>query len=176
MFFHIKQNLNSTQKESANTSIIRKTPSMPLRKITPELKKSDTILDYGAGRGKDFQHLKNKGFKAKAFDPHIQGIETPPKKADIVLSSYVLNTVRPNQRNKIIKDIRNKTGKKAYITVRRKGSPGIPTADGILTKKKTFQKYYEPQELLHYSKKHFKTCVINNKITSPESSSVICDV
>lgn len=174
MFFHIKSNLNTRQKESAHTSISRHNPSMPLQKIQPELKKNNTILDYGAGRGKDVTHLKNEGFKVKAFDPNIKGIDKPPKKTDVVLNSYVLNTVRPNERNKIIKDISKKTRKKAYITVRRKGGSGKPTSDGILTKKKTFQKYYTPDELLHYSKRHFKSCVINNKITSPESSSVVC--
>lgn len=172
--FQLKGNLTDRQKESAHTSISRTAISMPLRILQPDLKKKESILDYGAGRGKDYIHLLKKGYKVSAYDPYIKGIDSRPKKADVVVSNYVLNTVRPNQRNDIIKDISKMSRNRAYITVRRTGGDGRPVEDGILTKKKTFQRYFTPEQLLNYSKRHFKTCLINDKITDGNTSSVIC--
>ena len=73
-----------------------------------------------------------------------------------------------------MEDISKSTKKKAYITVRRTGDNGTPESDGIITKRKTFQKYSTPPELEKYAKKYFNSCEINKYITNANSSSVIC--
>lgn len=173
--FNINPNLTTKQKESANTSIFRQgRKSMPLRNIEPSLTKQDTIYDFGAGKGVDYIHLLATGYKAKACDPNTELGDCKVHKSDVVISNYVLNTVRPDIRDKIMKDIASSTKKRAYITVRRTGEKGTPSPDGYITSRNTFQKYFTPLELKRYTKHYFNKCQINKSITNGDSSSVIC--
>jgi hypothetical protein len=173
--YKLRTNLTSQEKESANTSISRGgRKSMPLRNIESHLGKNETILDYGAGRGIDYLHMKDDGRKVMACDPNSElGSCDKVKKADVVISNYVLNTLRPKLRNKVMEGIEDATKDRAYITVRRTGDKTTPSPDGYITKKGTFQKYSEPGELEKYTKKYFKHVTVNKEITNGDSSSVI---
>jgi len=170
----LRPNLTAKQKESANTSITRQgKKSMPLREIENELGKNETIYDMGAGRGIDALHMKNEGRKVTACDPNTTLGECKIHKSDVVISNYVLNTVRPKQRKEVLDDIAKSTKDRAYITVRRTGDKTTPSPDGYITKKGTFQKYSEPEELKKYVKKDFPHVEINKNITNADSSSVV---
>jgi hypothetical protein len=172
--YQLKDNLTSQQKESANTSITRGgKKSMPLRHIEPELLKSETINDIGAGRGVDYQHMLHDGRKVSACDPFTNLGPCQKAKTDVVISNYVLNTIRPVERKKALDTIKDHTKDRAYITVRRTGDKTTPSPDGFITGKGTFQKYSEPEELKKYVKKDFKTVKINKNITNADSSSVV---
>ena len=128
--FKLRTDLSSDEKESANTSITRGGKlSMPFKKIEPELKKKETIYDMGAGRGIDYLHMKKEGLKASACDPNTELGECKVKKSDVVISNFVLNTVRPRPRKKILDKIEESTKDRAYITVRRKGSGGKKSSE-----------------------------------------------
>jgi len=173
--FKLRKNLTAKEKESANTSITRQgRKSMPLRKIEGSLGKNETIYDYGAGRGVDYIHLLATGHKATACDPNTELGKCKVHKSDVVISNYVLNTVRPEIRDNIMKDIASSTKDRAYITVRRTGDKGTPSPDGYITSRNTFQKYFTPEELKNYTKHYFGKCKINKSITNGDSSSVIC--
>ena len=173
--FKLKPNLTEMQKQSANTSITRQgRKSMPLRKIENSLGKNETIYDYGAGRGVDYLHLLATGHKATACDPNTELGKCKVHKSDVVISNYVLNTVPPGIRDKIMKDIASSTKNRAYLTVRRTGDRGTPRYDGYITSRNTFQKYFTPDELKNYTKHYFGNCKINKSVTNGDSSSVIC--
>ncbi len=172
--YKLRDNLTPKEKESANTSITRGgKKSMPLREIEKELLPNETINDIGAGRGVDYLHMIHDGRKATACDPHTELGKCSKKKTDVVISNYVLNTIRPRERKKALDEIKDHTIKRAYITVRRTGDKTTPSPDGFITKKGTFQKYSEPEELKKYVKKDFKTVQINKDITNADSSSVV---
>lgn len=172
--YGLRDNLTAQQKESANTSITRGgNKSMPLREIEKELKPNETINDIGAGRGIDYQHMLKDGRKVTACDPYTELGDCQKKKTDVVISNYVLNTIRPTERKKALDVIRDHTKDRAYITVRRTGDMKTPSPDGYITGKGTFQKYSEPGELKKYVEKDFETVTINKDITNTNSSSVV---
>lgn len=153
--------------QSWKTAINRKFPSAPLlRGFFFDLKKEDTILDYGCGYGFDITFLRLKGFNVEGYDTHY----TPYRftqlvrgSYDKVICSYVINVI-PSVKERI--DVLEKLNyfstddATIYITIRlrdRKIKNYIPTYDGILTSKKTFQKFYSQEEFLELLRKVFKT-------------------
>ena len=119
-----------------------------------------------------FKEYKDK-LPMRILDDVKNNLPDKVKKSDVVISNYVLNTVRPKQRKDVLDDIADSTKDRAYITTRRTGDKTTPSPDGYITKKGTFQKYFEPTELKKYAKKDFPHVEVNKKITNADSSSVI---
>ena len=76
---------------------------------------SKTILDWGAGKGRHSNYLRELGYKVWSYDPY-NGEDTldgynkvsnnlPNESYDLVFSSYVLNVIPKSQLNKVIKEI-----------------------------------------------------------------------
>jgi SAM-dependent methyltransferase len=140
---------------SANTAISRTKPSTPIQVLLPKLK--GKVLDFGGGKGYDYLYLKQNNIDAYYWDPNyifkkIKN-ECPfeENSFDTITCTYVLNTLAKNERNEVIKHIQRLLTKngKAYISVRstKEKVEGIPHEDGVLTKKKTFQKLFNKNEL-----------------------------
>lgn len=153
--------------QSWKTAINRKFPSAPLlRGFFFDLNKEDTILDYGCGYGFDVTFLQLKGFDVEGYDSY----HTPYRFAQLskgyynkVICSYVINVI-PTVEERI--DVLNKLNyfstedATIYITIRlrdRKIKNYIEAYDGIITSKKTFQKFYTQEEFLEFLRKVFKT-------------------
>jgi len=107
--------------QSYNTAISRKRASVPLRYLQDKGYLKGTVLDYGCGKGADFNHLRQAGYTAEAYDPHWKPIDLTGKSFDTVLCTYVLNVVSAETEDEILKSIRSllKKGGKAFIAVRR---------------------------------------------------------
>jgi hypothetical protein len=115
------------------TAIRRQGPSAPFKRIRLQglLPKDKTVLDYGCGRGQDADEIG-----ADKYDPFFY-CNLPEKTYDIVLCTYVMNVIPPQDDLKIlhkINDCLNEEGV-AYITVRR----DCRSLNGM-TKRGTFQR------------------------------------
>ena len=153
--------------QSWKTAINRKFPSAPLlRGIFFDLKKEDTVLDYGCGYGFDVKYLQLAGYTVEGYDKY----HTPYKFTQLskglynkVICSYVINVI-PTIQERL--DVLNKLNyfssdnATIYITIRlrdRQMRRVIPAYDGVITSKKTFQKYYIEEEFLELLREVFKT-------------------
>jgi len=150
--------------KSYKTAISRKQPSRPTKMIAGEIQKK--ILDYGQGKGKDVEWLREH---IQGYDPYWRN--TPEiltdNTYDVVLNNYVLNTVPKETRELIIKDIERvlKPCGHAYFSVRDDSEKiaGEPHEDGVITVKGTFQKLFNSSELKELLKKYFDNVEIISK-------------
>jgi hypothetical protein len=118
------------------------------------LKAETTFFDYGCGQGSDVRGLQALGHVADGWDPVHQPHMTK-READIVNMGYVLNVIEdPAKRMDTLVD--------AYRHARRllvvsgliqetvESEQATKYRDGILTRRNTFQKFFEQQELQQY--------------------------
>lgn len=118
------------------------------------INKNVTFFDYGCGRGRDVLELTNEGHAATGWDP-IYYPTNEKCESDIVNLGYVINVIeKQDEREGVLKDAFT-YAKKCLIVAAQvlndgQKSKGTPFADGILTQKKTFQKYYTQKELKEY--------------------------
>ena len=75
--------------QSYNTAISRKRASVPLRYLQDKGYLKGTVLDYGCGKGADFNHLRQAGYTAEAYDPHWKPIDLTGKSFDDAHKSQV---------------------------------------------------------------------------------------
>jgi hypothetical protein len=84
-----------------------------VQKIAEGLK-TTSVLDYGCGKG----HLgMNLPFPIWEYDPAIPGKEQPPKAADIVVCTDVLEHIEPDNLYAVLDDLRRVTRKVGYFVV-----------------------------------------------------------
>lgn len=138
------------------TAISRRRLSSPMQALSRWgfINTEATVLDYGCGRGDDVRALREAGVVATGWDPHFAPNE-PVETSDIVNLGFVLNVIE-NQTD------RTATLRRAFALARnvlsvavmvpgdgREGR-GDAYADGVLTNKGTFQRYFAPTELREY--------------------------
>jgi len=107
--------------QSYNTAISRNKASTPLRFLDEKGLLKGSVLDYGCGRSADFNHLKEAGYIAEAYDPYWRPISLAGKKFNTILCTYVLNVLKKEDEKEVLDSIRSllQEGGEAYITVRR---------------------------------------------------------
>ena len=135
------------------TALVRNELSKPVR-VALELgllRESDTFFDYGCGLGSDVVGLNALGLSASGWDPAHFPSETK-RSARFVNLGFVLNVIeKPAERVSVLQAAWKLAegallvstmvhGQEEYTTIR-------PHADGYLTSRGTFQKYFEPAEL-----------------------------
>jgi DNA phosphorothioation-associated putative methyltransferase len=137
-------------------AIVRKELSKPVRlALEAELFEPQTsFFDYGCGHGSDLQHLRQKGYQSNGWDPHYQpdALRCP---ADIVNLGYIINVIEdPAERRQVLLNAWDLTQKvlivAAQVLIEDSSRGIIAYSDGIITRRNTFQKYYEQQELKAY--------------------------
>jgi FkbM family methyltransferase len=79
-----------------------------------ETMKTQNILDYGCGKG---LLAKKLPFPIWEYDPAVPGKDSPPKPADIVICTDVLEHVEPKLLDNVLGDIARCTIKTAYLVV-----------------------------------------------------------
>jgi DNA phosphorothioation-associated putative methyltransferase len=117
--------------------------------ITPET----TIFDYGCGIGGDVQRLQSAGYNCEGWDPYyFPDIEW--RSADIVNLSYIINVIEdPEERDRALLQAWELTGQVLIVAAQilvNELRGVLAYGDGILTKRNTFQKYYQQAELKEY--------------------------
>jgi DNA phosphorothioation-associated putative methyltransferase len=113
-----------------------------------------TFFDYGCGQGADLNGLRSLGYAAEGWDP-VYRAESIPTPADVVNCGYVINVIEdPAERLEALCKAYALTEKGLVVSAMIQQSDPDPTAsrfrDGILTKRNTFQKFFEQQELQQF--------------------------
>lgn len=113
-----------------------------------------SVFDYGCGRGKDIEVLRDKGLMVGGYDPYTTDKQfqklTDMFDYDCVICNYVLNVVNELD---AIEDIFRKLEKKKtrngriFVSVRADKQSvkdsWEPCGDGWLTANQTFQRFYD---------------------------------
>lgn len=113
-----------------------------------------TFFDYGCGRGQDFRRLQQMGIEAEGWDPNFRpGAEL--MRADVVNLGYVVNVIEDSaERAKALTSAWQLAEGLLIVAGRLRNEfdpDGLtPFADGWLTGRETFQKFYEQAELRHW--------------------------
>ncbi len=112
-----------------------------------------TIFDYGCGIGGDVKRLTAAGYNCDGWDPYyFPDIEI--RSADIVNLSYIINVIEdPQERDRALRQSWELTGRVLIVAAQILVNDirgVLAYGDGILTKRNTFQKYYQQVELKEY--------------------------
>ncbi|WP_448269399.1 DNA phosphorothioation-associated putative methyltransferase [Nostoc sp. DSM 114159] len=113
-----------------------------------------TFFDYGCGYGGDVQRVKSLGYTSTGWDPYYYP-DVPRTFADVVNLGYVLNVIEDSEeRRQSLIQAWELTGKvlivAAQILIDAPSKNQLAYNDGIVTRRNTFQKYYEQEELKTY--------------------------
>lgn len=114
-----------------------------------------SLFDYGCGRGDDMRLLATEGFEATGWDPNHRP-DAQRTAADIVSLGYVINVIEAlDERRDALRDAWSIAKSILVVAARMVGeerdlAQRTPLADGVLTSRNTFQKFYEQQELKHW--------------------------
>jgi DNA phosphorothioation-associated putative methyltransferase len=137
----------------ARTAINRPDLSRPVAQAIQDsiITAPRSVLDYGCGRGGDVARLRELGFTATGWDP-VFAPSQPPAAADIVNLGYVVNVIEsPEERAETLHKAWNLARSVLVVAARldweARGAGSHPVADGIVTSKGTFQKFYTQYEL-----------------------------
>ena len=138
------------------TAMARRALSRPIQIAIEHdvISKNETWLDYGCGRGFDVDSLASLGWKAKGWDPiHRKTIKKTA--ATVVSLVYVVNVIeREEERKQVLLDAWKLAKKCLVIAARldheRDEAHVRPFADGWLTSKGTFQRFFEQSELRNW--------------------------
>lgn len=134
------------------TAISRSSLSSPFQALLKlgYLDASLRILDYGCGRGDDVRFLQENGVNAVGWDPYYAP-ETPREMADIVNLGFVINVIETqDERAAVLQDAfayASRVLSVAVMLARDNRRAGRRYADGLLTSRGTFQKYFEQDEI-----------------------------
>lgn len=110
-----------------------------------------TFFDYGCGRGGDLKRLHKMGVTVSGWDPaYFPDEERTP--ADVVNLGYVVNVIEdPEERKVALYAAWELTQKVLIVSARLEWEAqtvaGDFQGDGIVTSKRTFQKFYAQDEL-----------------------------
>ncbi|MBW4659903.1 MAG: DNA phosphorothioation-associated putative methyltransferase [Drouetiella hepatica Uher 2000/2452] len=137
-------------------ALVRTALSKPVRLaleaglFTPET----TFFDYGCGQGGDVQRMAEQGFSGSGWDPHYQP-DTPCVSADVINLGYVINVIEnPAERREALIKAWALTQKvlivAAQVLVEDRIRGTVIYGDGVITRRNTFQKNYEQEELKGY--------------------------
>jgi hypothetical protein len=74
--------------------------------------KSDTLLDYGCGKGEMARHLP-----ATCYDPCVAQFSSRPTAHDLVACCDVLEHIEPNLLDNVLADIASLTNKAVYLVI-----------------------------------------------------------
>lgn len=154
--------LPSAEKDGAvvvdrhKTAMTRYDLSKPVKTLLEYgmLKSGATFFDYGCGQGSDVRGLLALGHQAEGWDP-VHRPEISKREADIVNLGFVLNVIEdPAERVETLVDAHRHTKRllvvSALINETVETGRAAQYRDGILTKRNTFQKFFEQQELQQY--------------------------
>lgn len=135
------------------TAISRSRLSSPMRALAQWgfLDGSPTVLDYGCGRGDDVRTLRAAGVRATGWDPHFVP-EAPREPAEVVNLGFVLNVIEDSEdRAEALRAAYRLAKRVLAVAVMPAGKgAGTDYGDGVLTTRRTFQKYFGQTELRAY--------------------------
>jgi DNA phosphorothioation-associated putative methyltransferase len=136
------------------TALVRTGISAPVQMLMRHglLKLGTTFFDYGCGRGGDVEALAAAGIDALGWDPHFAPAN-PHRAAEVVNLGFVVNVIEdPAERVEAIRQAAALSQQVIAVAVmlHPAESAGVPFSDGVLTSRRTFQKYFSQAEFKDY--------------------------
>ena len=115
------------------------------------IRPGDTCFDYGCGRGADVTGLTQRGFATSGWDP-VHSPETTKTAADVVNLGYVVNVIEnPPEREAALREAWQLCRRALLVSARLdwdiNQAMALPCGDGVITSKRTFQKFFTQDEL-----------------------------
>ncbi|MDA1054105.1 MAG: DNA phosphorothioation-associated putative methyltransferase [Planctomycetota bacterium] len=115
---------------------------------------SKTLFDYGCGHGQDLELLSDMDIRCDGWDPMFRS-DAKKRRADVVNIGYVINVIEHvNERTAALRaawDLcENLLVVAAQVEFAAPDKEQAEFADGVLTSRGTFQKYYNQHELRAY--------------------------
>jgi len=137
-------------------AIARATASKPVRLAVEAglFPPETTYFDYGCGHGADIEYIKRLGLTSAGWDPYYRP-DADHVSADVVNLGYVINVIEDTaERREALINAWNLAQKvlivAAQVLIDDRTRGVIAYGDGIITRRNTFQKYYEQEELKAY--------------------------
>ena len=152
--------MNAPGKSRHKTAISRGDLSRPIKLaladglVRPEI----PLFDYGCGRGDDLRQLQAMGYHASGWDPTHRP-KDPIRPSPVVNLGYVINVIEnPTERKKTLERAWKISEKVLVVSSRLKNEAAKVAqsedyADGCVTSRGTFQKFYEQKELKEWIEK-----------------------
>jgi hypothetical protein len=160
------EDLCPTVVERHKTALARYDLSKPIKTLMEHglLKTGFTIFDYGCGQGGDVKGLRSLGYEAEGWDP-VHRPQSDKREADIVNFGYVLNVIEdPAERLEALVEAHRYARRLLVVSALIRETVATERAeafaDGVLTKRGTFQKFYEQQELQQFLEDALETTVV----------------
>ncbi|MBD2519004.1 DNA phosphorothioation-associated putative methyltransferase [Nostoc sp. FACHB-973] len=118
------------------------------------LDQNTTFFDYGCGYGGDVRRIADLGYTSAGWDPYYYP-DVPLTPADVVNLGYVLNVIEEaEERRQSLIQAWELTQQvlivAAQVLINAPSKTQLAYNDGIVTRRNTFQKYYEQEELKTY--------------------------
>ncbi len=150
------QNQENVQIDRHRAALVRNDLSRPV-KVALEagvLSPGMSFFDYGCGYGGDGERLAQLGYSCAGWDPYYYP-DNPCIAGDVVNLGYILNVIEDTkERREALVKAWELTQQvlivSAQVLIRDKSRHQIPYGDGVITRRNTFQKYYEQEELKFY--------------------------
>ena len=147
-----------SRSTAAKTAISRWSISRPVALALEDglISKETTFFDYGCGRGGDTRRLHGMGIEVSGWDPaYFPEEERTP--ADVVNLGYVINVIEDLEERAVVLYAAWDLAQRLLIVSARlewevRQMVGDYQGDGIVTRKRTFQKFYTQEELRDWIK------------------------
>lgn len=152
-FFDIDVYCNVIQRH--RTALSRQTLSAPVQALLRDglLRGETSFFDYGCGKGDDLAALAEAGIEGRGWDPYFRN-EAARSPAAVVNIGFVINVIenRDERAEALLRAFELSTQTLAVAAMVANSSEGYgkPFADGVVTSRNTFQKYYTQAELQHF--------------------------
>ncbi|HHP0492428.1 TPA: hypothetical protein ACRZ2U_003190 [Vibrio harveyi] len=157
------ENIDREFEISAKTSIFRKSASAPLKMLLGRKLIKGSVLNFGKGRcDEDSKAIRLQVGHCSDYDYTYHRVDIIGKHFDTVYAGYVVNTLPPQSRIVVWREIASatkKSGGKAYVAARSdadRAIKGEPCADGVRTRIGTFQIGYKSGQLEKEALRVFK--------------------
>lgn len=145
----------------------RSTLSRPLRLALQDamITNATSVFDYGCGHGDDVRYLRQLGVEVSGHDPVFSPAE-PYTPADVVNLGYVVNVIEDSRERAAVLQHAWALATKLLVVSARLSFENGPLqtrtdfADGLLTKRGTFQKFFEQAELREWLESTLDTQVV----------------
>ena len=139
------------------TAISRAELSRPIKRALDDgiLGPDMSVFDYGCGYGDDLRLLAKRGIKGTGWDP-VHRPDQERHTASIVNLGYVVNVIEdPRERRRALRGAWDLTEDVLIVSGRlsmdaRSLGEAEDYADGIVTSRGTFQKFFDQQELRNW--------------------------
>ena len=148
------------------TALTRYELSKPVKSLLEYgvLRGGMSFFDYGCGQGSDVKGLKALGYQADGWDP-VFWPDAPKLAADVVNLGYVINVIEdPAERLEAVVDSFRQARRVLVVSAVIKEHLDTERAahyrDGVLTRRNTFQKFYDQQELQQFIEDALETTAV----------------